>query len=124
HQGCCEQAERAIGALEALGEAPAIQGEAALLRAGLAHLRGGRDAARAHLDDADRHFLAAGMSTAQAVVMLRCGDLTQGAAGQVLRARGRQRLRSEGISEPDEWAAAFAPGFGEPARLIRGPLAA
>ena len=105
------KAQRDAGLLERVGS-PWALGLASLLRAGIASVRGFREAVAAHLGNAEAAFLESDMAIHGAVTRRRRGqcDAVYGAAGVD---EADHRLRDQGIRRPERLAAVFSPGCWE-----------
>lgn len=84
---------------------------ARLLRAGIARVRGDRDAAAAHLSEAASAFDACDMALHAACCRRRRGELIGGDEGRDLITGADALMRSQDIKSPERWCAIYAPGF-------------
>jgi tetratricopeptide (TPR) repeat protein len=87
------------------------QAAAHLLRAGIARVRGDKDAALVHLDAAIQGYQAAEMALDVACARRAQGMLIGGDQGRALVAEADAFMASQGIHHPQQWLSVQAPGF-------------
>ncbi len=99
-----------VSALETNG-APALQGEAALLRAGQRNLGGDIVGAIEHLRDAAQRFLEAGAELHLACAWRRLGGLLGNAEGDALIERAERVFAREGVHNTRRWVQLNTPAL-------------
>ncbi|MEO7590759.1 MAG: hypothetical protein ABI134_06070 [Byssovorax sp.] len=103
----CERRAR-----ELAGEAQAhVAAHVALLRAGIATLRGQRARALTGLNEALVRYEREGMALSSAYVTHRRGSLIGDGEGRTLQADAASQMAAEGVVNPARWLAIHAPGF-------------
>ena len=85
--------------------------QAALLRAGIAHLRGHAEVAKQLLTEAAAGFAAADMRLFHVVATRALGGLRGGPEGEQAISRADAWMTEQSIRSPARFAAVFAPGF-------------
>jgi hypothetical protein len=109
-RGLLRQAEADAGRLA--GEALRWpDGDAALIRAGIANARNQPEETARHLRDARDHFLASDMRMHAAAAARRLGELVGGDEGQRLLAEAALWMAHEQIRDPTRMTAVLAPGW-------------
>ena len=89
------------------------EGSALLIQAGIAHLRGRTERARAKLDAAAAHFDAVEARLWAASADYCAGRIEGGPAGHARSEAAARVLSDEGVRDPVRWAVWTASGFGQ-----------
>jgi hypothetical protein len=118
-RGRCRLACRDGDLTRVLADARAIEAQrtpwgdalAQLLRAAIAARNDDRRAAVAHLAEAAAGFDPANMALYAAAARRRRGELTDGPAGALLRARADEWLAAQNVRDPPRLLATLTPGF-------------
>jgi hypothetical protein len=105
------EAERSAAVLARARRADSMGG-AALIRSGIARLRGDEARARALLEQAEQRYAGAGMPLHTSYARRRGAQLQEGDAAIATLEAADRDLRERGVEDPERWLALVAPGFG------------
>ena len=87
------------------------RGHDCLLRAGIAGLQGQADQARELIDQAISLYQEADLPCYDGYACRRKGELAGQQRGEAWVLEADERLRNEGVAEPESWTSVYAPGF-------------